>query len=97
MIEKLLIKLAVALAPVLAPLLLEKLVAIVPVLVAAATKSLGEEFRDVINRAIPDVKMPDLGSIDDVAGKIVRQIPDIDIPGISDKFDLTEWLKGRFS
>ncbi|AUX81958.1 hypothetical protein SEA_FRANKIE_32 [Mycobacterium phage Frankie] len=66
--------------------------ALLPLIAAAAAKALADE----IAQRIPNV--PVVGDVLEVAEKVrtdLNNIPDIDIPGLSDIFDLTEWLKGR--
>ncbi|AVO21633.1 hypothetical protein I5I01_gp27 [Mycobacterium phage MooMoo] len=61
--------------------------ALLPILAAAAAKALADQLEDV----------PVVGTVLDIAEKVredVNQIPDIDIPVLSEVFDLTEFLKG---
>ena len=62
--------------------------ALLPLLAAAAAKALAEQLDNI----------PIVGDVLDIAEKVradVNKIPDIDIPGLSEHFDLTEWLKGH--
>lgn len=102
MLKKLFLSAAVKLFELLAPMLvellkeeidarwpeiIELLKALIPLAVAAGIKGLGD--------ILPDINMPDLP---EVIGTVTRNIPDIDVPFLSDAvksatgFDLTEWL-----
>lgn len=64
--------------------------ALLPLIAAAAAKALADQLAE----HIPSI--PVVGDVLDIAEKVradVNLIPDIDIPGLSDVFDLTEWLK----
>lgn len=89
-VQKLLIEMAVRIAPIVA----EKLSALLPVVVAAAMKAFGEGVLSVL----PGVALSELPALPELAETVrrsVNQIPDIDIPVVSDIFDLTEWLKSK--
>jgi hypothetical protein len=76
------------------PAVMEKLSALLPIIVAAATKTVTEQ----VLTHLPDVDLPNLPSVPDLAEKVrqtVNQIPEIDIPILSDVFDLSEWIKNR--
>ncbi|WP_229482117.1 hypothetical protein [Mycolicibacterium mageritense] len=83
---------AVAQANAKVPALLDavekRLMALLPIIVAAAVKAVADQVRKDV---------PVVGNVLDIAEQVrvdVNRIPDIDIPGLSDRFDLTEWLKG---
>lgn len=64
--------------------------ALLPLLVAAAVKAFAEHAERMIRDNVPfagDV-------LAEKARTELNQIPDIDIPGLSEHFDLTEWLRG---
>ncbi|AWH14430.1 hypothetical protein HWB60_gp029 [Mycobacterium phage TChen] len=78
--------------PVIIDALEKKLLAMLPLLAAAAAKAIVDEIAE----HIPAVPM--VGDVMDIADKVrkdLNDIPDIDIPILSDIFDLTEFLKGR--
>jgi hypothetical protein len=104
-VAKLLEKLAPQIAEMLAGLgkqLLEKIVALLPVIVAAGTKALGEQLR----AALPGLPLVSAVALPDLVEKIRSDASDVlpddvDIPIISDLgerllgFDLTDLLTGR--
>lgn len=64
--------------------------ALLPLVVATAVKAMSDE----LSEHVPDI--PIVGDVIGIADRVrdaLNQIPDIDIPGPSDKFDLTEFLK----
>lgn len=66
--------------------------ALLPLLAAAAAKALADQ----IARHLPE--LPIVGDVLEVAEQVrgsLNSIPDIDIPGLSEHFDLTEWLRTR--
>jgi hypothetical protein len=84
-------RLAAALTPVIvakieeyAPIIAERLLTLLPIVVASATKAV---FDRIPQLELHDIDLSDLINIvrDDM-----NQIPDIDIPILSDRFDLTE-------
>lgn len=78
-----------AIGPVVAPYVAKQLSALVPVIVAAAI--------DTLIKRVPLIggDLPNLGDLAEDVRKTVNLIPDIDIPVLSDIFDLSEWLKSR--
>lgn len=86
--DKLLIKLASLIAPIIA----QKLMAVLPVIAAAIAKAVMDQ---VISRipVLGDLPALDLPQVADQVRDTVNQLPDIDIPVLSDIFDLSEWLK----
>lgn len=91
--EKFLTSIAKALAPIVAPIIAEKLMAVLPLIAAAVAKAVVDE----IAKHVPDI--PVLGDLMGVAEKVRENInvsvPDIDIPILSDIFDLTEWFNKK--
>ena len=66
--------------------------ALLPLLVAMAAKAFAEQIELMIRANVPFA-----GDVMDIAERArteLNQIPDIDIPGLSEHFDLTEFLKG---
>lgn len=73
--------------PALVDALEKRVTALIPLVAAAAVKAMADQIR---------TDVPLVGNVLDIAEKVradVNLIPDIDIPGLSDVFDLTEWLK----
>lgn len=87
-------KFLLKLAAMLAPLIAEKIMAILPVIIAAAAKVVVDQIfsRFPSLEDIPGVDMP---LVAEQIRETVNQLPDIDIPIVSEVFDLSEWLKGR--
>ena len=72
------------------PVLVEKLSALLPLIVAAATKAVADE----VFAKLPHLDVADLPSLPDLTETVreaVNQIPEINIPGLG---DLSEWMKG---
>lgn len=72
----------------LTPILVKELSALFPVIAAAVAKAIAEQLKS----QLPDlhVSLPDLA---ETVRNEVNKIPDIDIPILSDIFDLTEFIK----
>jgi len=66
--------------------LLPQLAAMVPLAAASAVNAVVEHIPGV--EAVKDLG----GLVEKVTGDVNVALPDIDIPGISDKFDLTEFI-----
>jgi hypothetical protein len=76
----------------------EKLTALLPVIIGAATKAFGDVIAKALKDAIPHIEIPAIPAVPDIIEAVredINKIPDIDIPVLSDIFDLTEWLKGK--
>jgi hypothetical protein len=87
-------KLVPLLVKQLSPILAKSLLALMPVIAAAVAKAITEQLKAVV----PGLSGAGALSLPDLAEKIrneVNRIPDIDIPVISDIFDLSEFLKDR--
>lgn len=67
--------------------------ALLPLLVASAVKAFAEHVERMIRENVPFAG--DVLEIAEKARTELNQIPDIDIPGLSEHFDLTEWLRGN--
>ena len=67
-----------------------KLTALLPLIVAAAVDALVKRVP-----VIGDAELPTVEELVTDVRETVNQIPDIDIPVLSDLFDLTEFLKGK--
>jgi hypothetical protein len=90
MLEKFLISLAEKMAPIIA----EKLLALLPVIAAAVAKAVADEIVKHLPLDIPGI--PDLAALaDQVRDNINGSIHDIDIPILSDIFDLTDFFRGK--
>jgi hypothetical protein len=83
--ETIVSRIAAKLIEELAPILVKQLSALLPVIVAAATKAITDQLRLKVDQGLPEL-------VENIRTH-VNQIPDIDIPVLSDVFDLTEWLK----
>lgn len=73
-----------------APYVARQLSALLPVIVAAAVDALAKRVEGVADSLLTPV--PELA---EEVREAVNQIPDIDIPVLSDIFDLSEWLKKK--
>lgn len=84
---------AVKIAEKLIPIVAEKLMALLPLIAAAVAKAVADQ---VLSR-IPDIDLdlPGLPELADTVRNDLNRLPDVDIPVLSDIFDLTEWLKNR--
>jgi hypothetical protein len=85
-------KFVMILAAKIAPIIVEKLLALLPVIAAAVAKAVTDEFvKHLPALDIPGI--PDIATLaDQVRENINVSIHDIDIPILSDIFDLTEFF-----
>jgi hypothetical protein len=73
------------------PIIVEKITALLPVIVASLTKLIGDQLRS----ALPNIQIPDVTQLPAAAKSVIDRVLDADPdwPGISNIFDLTEHLK----
>jgi hypothetical protein len=87
MFQKLFMDMAVKMAPVIAEIVAKQVVALMPVIVAAASKAIGDQLKS----ALPvGFGLPDVPDIAETVRQQVNKIPGLDIPVLSDLFDLSE-------
>ncbi|AAN02004.1 hypothetical protein SEA_NIEBRUSAYLOR_68 [Mycobacterium phage NiebruSaylor] len=85
-------KLALEVAQRIGTVVADRLTALLPVIVTATVKAIEDSLRS----ALPGkLDLPDTATLVEQVRGLVNQLPDVDVPVVSDIFDLTEWLKGR--
>ncbi|AVP42724.1 hypothetical protein SEA_SCHOOLBUS_69 [Mycobacterium phage SchoolBus] len=81
-------KLALEVAQRIGTVVADRLTALLPVIVTATVKAIEDSLPGKLD-------LPDTATLVEQVRGLVNQLPDVDVPVVSDIFDLTEWLKGR--
>lgn len=91
MFEKLALMIATKVAEKVGPWLIEQITKLIPVIVGAVVKALSDQ----LSKHLPDFSAVASGAVPEIAKAAVDKVieADPDLPGLSNIFDLSEFLK----